>query len=155
MDNITVKTFSELNTSELYDILYLRAKVFVVEQECAYLDLDYADQKSLHCLLYEDDSLLAYARVIPAGVQHKEVSIGRVVTSKPGNGYGRRIFAAAMEAAKCQLDAVRIEIASQTYISHLYEEFGFRAVSDEYILEFRPHITMIWEQQQPEDTPLQ
>lgn len=143
--SISILRFDELTTAQLYDSLYLRAKVFVEEQGCPYLDLDYVDQKSLHCLLYEDGELVAYSRVIPAGVQHNDVSIGRVVTSKPGKGYGYRIFSAAMSAAIEVLHAKRIEITSQVYIKHFYENFGFKAISEEFIMEFRPHQTMIWE----------
>lgn len=144
--NIILKQFSDLTLKELYDALYLRAKVFVEEQECPYLDLDYVDQKSLHCMLYDGENLIAYARIIPAGAQHDDVSIGRVVTSRPGHGYGKLIFASAMEAAKKYFNAKKIEITSQTYIMGLYERFGFKATSEEFILEFRPHITMIWEE---------
>ncbi len=143
---LRIKSFNELSVPELYDALYLRAKVFVEEQGCPYLDLDYVDQKSLHCMLYEDGKLVAYARVIPAGAQHDDVSIGRVVTSKPGQGYGYKIFSAAMDAAKEVFKAKRIEITSQVYIMHFYEYFGFHATSEEFVMEFRPHITMVWEE---------
>lgn len=145
IDNIQILKFDELTPAQLYDALYLRAKIFVEEQGCPYLDLDYVDQKSIHCMLYENGELVAYSRVIPAGVQHSDVSIGRVVTSRPRNGYGRRIFKAAMEVAQREFMAERIEITSQTYIKKLYEEFGFRTVGEEFMLEFRPHITMYWE----------
>lgn len=144
-DNIHVLKFDELSTSQLYDILWLRAKVFVEDQGCPYLDLDYVDQKSMHCLLYENDALTAYARVIPAGAQHDDVSIGRVVTSRQGEGYGYRIFRAAMQVAVERFKAERIEITSQAYIRHFYEKFGFRATSGEFMMEFRPHLTMLWE----------
>ena len=152
-EKMMVKSFDELTKKELYDALFLRAKVFVVEQECAYLDLDYLDQKCLHCLLYDKAELVAYARVIPAGLQHEDVGIGRVVTSRQGQGYGYRIFAEAMKAAKEKLGARRIEIASQAYIQNFYRQFGFRAASEEYILEFRPHLTMIWEAPESENDP--
>lgn len=146
-DNIRILRFDELSVNELYDLMWLRAKVFVEEQGCPYLDPDYVDQKSLHCLLYEDEKLVAYARVIPAGAQHDDVSIGRVVTSHQGEGYGYRIFKAAMKVATETILADRIEITSQAYIRHFYEHFGFRAISDEFMMEFRPHITMVWEKE--------
>lgn len=145
IDNIQILRFDELTPAQLYDVLYLRARIFVEQQGCPYLDLDYVDQKSIHCMLYDGEELVAYARVIPAGAQHHDVSIGRVVTSRPRNGYGRRIFKAAMEVAQREFKADRIEITSQTYIKRLYEGFGFRSVGEEFMLEFRPHITMVWE----------
>lgn len=144
-DNIRILAFNELSLNELYDLMWLRAKVFVEEQGCPYLDPDYVDQKSLHCLLYEEGELMAYARVIPAGAQHDDVSIGRVVTSRRGEGYGFRIFKAAMKVATEIFNAERIEITSQSYIRHFYEQFGFHATSGEFMMEFRPHITMLWE----------
>lgn len=144
-DEIRVVKFDELTLQELYDVMHLRAKVFVEEQGCPYLDPDYIDQKSLHCLLYEDGELVAYARVIPAGAQHEDVSIGRVVTSRQGRGYGFKVFSKAMEVAVNQLGARRIEITSQAWIRHFYEAFGFKATSEEFMMEFRPHLTMLWE----------
>lgn len=148
-NDIRILTFDELSTGELYDALYLRAKVFVEEQECPYLDLDYVDQQCLHCMLYEKGELMAYARVIPPGIQHGAVGIGRVVTARPRKGYGSRIFSAAMRAATDIFNANRIEISSQSYIQHFYERFGFRTVSEEFILEFRPHVSMVWDKETP------
>lgn len=143
--NVRILRFEDLSTSQLYDMLWIRSKIFVEEQGCPYLDLDYIDQKCLHCLLYENAVLTAYARVIPAGIQHADASIGRVVTLKQGQGYGKQIFSAAMKAAVDILGATRIEISSQAYIKHFYESFGFRVTSEEFMMEFRPHITMVWE----------
>lgn len=144
-EKIQVLEFRDLTVPQLYDVLHLRAKVFVEEQGCPYLDPDYIDQKSLHCLLYEAGELVAYARVIPAGAQHDDVSIGRVVTSRQGKGYGYRIFSKAMDLAVNRFGARRIEITSQAWIRRFYEYFGFRATSEEFMMEFRPHITMLWE----------
>src|SRR6478609_11791930 len=77
-----LKTFEELNTTELYAILKLRSAVFVVEQNCAYQDIDELDQRSLHVLLLEDKKLIAYARLLPPGLVYKEPAIGRVVVDQ-------------------------------------------------------------------------
>lgn len=137
--------FSDLTADQLYEILYLRAKVFVVEQESPCLDPDYMDQSCIHCLLYKDDHLVAYARVLPAGLQHEDVGIGRVVTTERGNGTGAFIFRRAMDVATKTFGAKRIEITAQLWVKQFYEKFGFKVTSEPFELEFRPHVTMLWE----------
>ena len=73
------KTFNELTTQELYNLLQLRSEVFVVEQNCVYQDVDGKDQKALHVLGYKNDKLVAYTRVFKPGLYFQEASIGRVV----------------------------------------------------------------------------
>ena len=41
------KTFQELTTDELYELLRVRSEVFVVEQNCVYQDMDNDDQSTL------------------------------------------------------------------------------------------------------------
>ncbi len=60
MLDITTKTFNELTTEELYDLLQLRSEVFVVEQDCVYQDVDGKDHKALHILGYNAKKLVAY-----------------------------------------------------------------------------------------------
>src|SRR3954467_12983054 len=86
--DFTVKTFGDLNNKELHDIYQLRAEVFIVEQQCFYQDVDGKDVKSLHVLLYEDEQLIAYSRLLPATISYKEPSIGRVVVKKNRRGTG-------------------------------------------------------------------
>jgi ElaA protein len=74
------KTFQELTTDELYELLRVRSEVFVVEQNCVYQDMDGDDQKSIHLWLTVADKIVALARVCPAGTHMKEISIGRVDT---------------------------------------------------------------------------
>ena len=82
------KTFQELTTDELYELLRVRSEVFVVEQNCVYQDMDGDDQMSIHLWLTVADKLVALARVCPAGTHMKEISIGRVITTERGKGYG-------------------------------------------------------------------
>ena len=83
------KTFRELTTDELYQLLKVRSEVFVVEQNCVYQDLDDDDQDAIHLWLTNEEKIVALARVCPAGTHMKEVSIGRVITTERGKGYGR------------------------------------------------------------------
>ena len=88
---LIVKRFEELTTQELYEIFRLRVDVFVVEQKCIYQEVDGKDKRAYHVWFEEDGEILAYLRVLDAGVSYDEVSIGRVIAAKRRMGYGSRI----------------------------------------------------------------
>ncbi|MBO6097026.1 MAG: GNAT family N-acetyltransferase [Bacteroidales bacterium] len=138
------KWFSELTTQELYELLRVRSDVFVVEQDCVYQDLDYDDQPALHLWLTEGDRIVALCRVCPAGTHMEEVSIGRVITTVRGKGYGRQIMLAGIEAAKEHFCAKRMDIEAQEYAKGFYEQVGFRQSSEPFILDGIPHIKMTY-----------
>ena len=83
------KSFAELTTAELYDLLRIRSEVFVVEQDCVYQDMDYDDQPAVHLWLKDGERIVALCRVCPAGTHMEAVSIGRVITTERGKGYGK------------------------------------------------------------------
>ena len=126
------KTFKELTTDELYELLRVRSEVFVVEQNCVYQDMDGDDQKSIHLWLTVADMIVALARVCPAGTHMKEISIGRVITTERGKGYGKQIMLYAIDAA------------TQEYAKGFYESVGFKQSSDTFMLDGIPHIKMTW-----------
>lgn len=138
------KWFSELTTQELYELLRIRSDVFVVEQDCVYQDLDYDDQPALHLWLTEGDRIVALCRVCPAGTHMEEVSIGRVITTVRGKGYGRQIMLVGIEAAKEHFGAKRMDIEAQEYAKGFYEQVGFRQSSEPFILDGIPHIKMTY-----------
>lgn len=138
------KAFGELTTAELYELLRIRSEVFVVEQDCVYQDMDYDDQPAIHLWLTEGDSIVALCRVCPAGTHMDEVSIGRVITTVRGKGYGRQIMLAGIEAAKEYFGAKKIDIEAQEYAKEFYELSGFRQSSESFILDGIPHIRMTW-----------
>ena len=140
------KTFRELTVDELYELLRVRSEVFVVEQDCVYQDLDGDDLSSLHLWLTVDDKVLALARVCPAGTHMKEISIGRVITTERGKGYGKQIMLHAIDAAIEHFDATRIDIEAQEYARGFYEHVGFLQSSEPFMLDNIPHIKMTWEQ---------
>ncbi|MBP3826565.1 MAG: GNAT family N-acetyltransferase [Prevotella sp.] len=140
------KTFRELTVDELYELLRVRSEVFVVEQDCVYQDLDGDDQSSLHLWLTVDDKVVALARVCPAGTHMKEISIGRVITTERGKGYGKQIMLHAIDAAIEHFDATRIDIEAQEYARGFYERVGFRQSSEPFMLDNIPHIQMTWDQ---------
>ena len=138
------KIFKELTTDELYELLRVRSEVFVVEQNCAYQDLDGDDQKSIHLWLTVEDKVVALARVCPAGTHLKEISIGRVITTERGKGYGKQIMLHAIDTAIKFFHATRIDIEAQEYAKGFYESVGFKQSSDSFMLDGIPHIRMTW-----------
>ena len=138
------KTFGELTTDELYELLRVRSEVFVVEQNCVYQDMDGDDQDSIHLWLTNGERVVALARVCPAGTHMQEVSIGRVITTDRGKGYGKQIMLEGINAAREHFGAERIDIEAQEYARGYYEQVGFRQSSEPFILDGIPHIRMTW-----------
>jgi len=136
------KTFQKLKVDELYELLRVRSEVFVVEQNCVYQDMDNDDQKSIHLWLTVANKVVALARVCPAGTHMKEVSIGRVITTERGKGYGKQIMLYAIEAAKKHFGAKQIDIEAQEYAKRFYESVGFKQSSETFMLDGIPHIKM-------------
>src|SRR5690554_6986637 len=134
MLQIFTKTFEELSTQELYDLLQLRAEVFVVEQECAYQDVDGKDQKAWHILAYKDKKLVAYTRFFKPGDYFKEASIGRVlvVENQRKHKYGYDIMEASITAIKENFNETTIKISAQCYLKRSEEHTSE--------LQSRPHL---------------
>ena len=95
-----VKHFSELTLDELYEILKLRAAVFVVEQNCAYQDLDEVDKDAYHVYIKDEGKLLAYLRVVDKNKRLDEVSVGRVISLKRRIGLGSKLLQIGLQTAK-------------------------------------------------------
>ena len=138
------KSFSQLTIDELYELLRVRSEVFVVEQNCVYQDLDGDDQQSVHLWLTVEGKVVALARVCPAGTHMKEISIGRVITTERGKGFGRQIMLDAIDAAIEHFNAERIDIEAQEYAKGFYESVGFKQSSDAFMLDGIPHVKMTW-----------
>ena len=138
-----IKSFNDLSLDELYEILRARAEVFVVEQNCAYQDLDEVDKEAYHVCLRENGKIVAYLRVIDKGKRLDEVSLGRVITLKRRCGYGTKVMKIGIEVAKEKFGAKKIKIGAQAWAKPFYEQVGFRQISDEYMEDGIPHIYMI------------
>ena len=146
--NWQYKPFRKLTLDELYDILKLRAKVFVLEQDCPYQDLDEKDQPALHLMGRSGDGeLMAYARILPAGISYKEASIGRIITSRKirGKGFGKILMEKAKEIVKHEWGAQPIRVSAQAHLSDYYTQFGFKKVSDLYLEDNIPHVEMLFQ----------
>lgn len=140
---LCIKTFDELSTSELYEILKLRVSVFVVEQNCPYMELDDRDQAALHVYLKDDSGIQAYLRVMDRGAEAEDVSIGRVIAVRRGCGLGGRILEEGLRLAWERYDAERVYLEAQCYAKGFYVKYGFRQISGEFLEDGIPHIRMI------------
>ena len=138
------KHFTQLTRDELFQIYKLRVAVFIVEQQCAYPEIDDADQVAWHLWLQDGDGIAAYLRVLPPGATFDTASLGRVIAVKRRQGLGSRIVAAGIRAAQGQFGAQTITIEAQTYARSLYERAGFVQTSQEFLEDGIPHIRMEW-----------
>ena len=141
-----IKTFQELTTQELYDILQLRSEVFVVEQDCVYQDIDRKDQKALHVIGYKKEKIVAYTRIFKQGDYFKESSIGRVVVAEKErqHKYGYEIMEASIKAIEEHYKTTEIKISAQCYLKRFYNNLKFLEVGEEYLEDGIPHIGMLY-----------
>lgn len=143
------RAFSELSAAQLYAIVELRERVFVVEQTCAYLDADGLDLVSRHlwagpadpAAMTQPGAIHAYLRIVPAGAKFDEVSLGRIVTAPEarGTGLGRTLVRRGLDA----VGAVAVRIGAQAHLERFYGGLGFIRVSEPYLEDGIPHIDML------------
>lgn len=143
--NFTLKTFEQLTTVELYNILKERTNVFVVEQNCPYPEVDGKDLRSYHLFKEVDGEIVAYLRILPVGVSYEETSIGRVLVKCEyrGQGLARGIFTEALQFIDQKLQETTVKIQAQDYLRDFYGAFGFEVVSDVYLEDNISHIDML------------
>ena len=141
---ISLIEFSELTVNQLYEIYKLRNEVFIVEQNCAYQDVDHKDLKSRHLLLTIENILVAYARIIPPGISNKEPAIGRVVVKKEfrGNNYAKILMKSCLDYTIQLFKNQDIILSAQTYLIKFYSDLGFKIEGNEYLEDDIPHIKM-------------
>lgn len=146
MLEIKVKTFQELTTTELYNLLQLRSEVFVVEQDCVYQDIDGKDQKALHVIGYKNKKIVAYTRLFKPGDYFNLSSIGRVVVDKNERQYkyGYNIMEASIKAIKEHYNTTEIKISAQCYLKRFYNNLNFFEIGEEYLEDGIPHIGMLY-----------
>lgn len=141
-----IKKFDELNAKDIYNILTLRNEVFIVEQNCVYMDCDYKDFNSYHLFLEQNGEIVAYLRVLEKGVSYDQISIGRVAVKKDfrGKGLSREMMLKAINFIENDLNETSIKIQAQSYLINFYTSLGFKPISDEYLEDNIPHIDMIY-----------
>lgn len=139
-----IKPFEALSVNELYDLLKLRSEIFVVEQNCVYLDLDGKDKMALHLFGEFEGKIVAHARLFNAGISFDNASIGRVVVDANyrDRKWGHDLMREAIAAIAKHYDEVKITIGAQLYLKKFYESHGFVQSSEMYLEDDIPHIEM-------------
>lgn len=140
-----IKAFHTLTPDELYNLLRLRSEVFVVEQNCVFLDIDNKDQFSYHCMGFVNNQLAAYTRLIAPGKVYQFMSIGRVVTAPNfrKQKIGRALMLHSIASCYELFGKAPIQIGAQLYLKQFYESLGFVQSSDVYDEDGIDHIEMI------------
>lgn len=139
---IQIKKFHQLSLDELYEILKLRVDVFVVEQECAYPELDDLDQKADHVYVLSEDEIISYLRIYYP--EPNKAAIGRVVTKAKsrGKGLSRKMMEAAMDFIEKNNSIDKMYLQAQEHLTKFYASFGFKEKSESYLEDGIPHVDM-------------
>ena len=138
------KAFDELSSDELYAMIYLRQKVFIVEQDCPYIDADYTDQDAFHLLVYKNNDLIGYLRAFKPGIKYEGSSLGRIVTeiNSRGLGIGKEITKEGVNFLSREFPNYEIVISAQHRLEHFYIDLGFSARGEVYLEDDIDHIQM-------------
>ena len=142
--NVEVKTLSEMTAQEWCRLAEERIKVFVVEQECPYQEIDEQDFQAHHLMLKDDQGhLVGYTRIMAKDSSH--ATFGRVLVLKQfrGHEYGRQLVQATVDETKRLFPNKTIQIQAQAYLKEFYASFGFKPISDVYLEDNIPHLDMI------------
>ena len=139
-----IKSFEALSVHELYDLLRLRSEIFVVEQNCVYLDLDGKDKVALHLFGEFEGKIVAHARLFKAGISFDNASIGRVTVAADyrDRKWGHDLMREAIAGILLHFGESQITIGAQLYLKKFYESHGFMQTSDMYLEDDIPHIEM-------------
>ena len=140
-----VHHFHELSPEQVYLLMQLRQDVFVVEQKCAFADLDGNDFLSLHLSAWRDDRPVAYLRIVPPEVHHSGCpSLGRICTALHlrRTGLGRELVKRGLDLVTENWPGKDCQIGAQSYLLRFYESFGFIVNGDEYLEDDIPHFPM-------------
>jgi ElaA protein len=139
-----IKEFNALTAKQLFEIYKLRSEVFIVEQNCAYQDIDDMDASAKHVMLFDKDVLAAYARILPPGISYKEPAIGRVVVKKTfrGKDLGKLLMQQCIDQLQDTYTNSDIVISAQSYLLKFYSDLGFKAEGKEYLEDDIPHTKM-------------
>lgn len=140
----TIKSFESLSVNELYNILRLRSEIFVVEQNCVYLDLDGKDHKALHLFGTFEGNIVAHARLFKPGISFVHASIGRVTVEAKHREkkWGHELMRQAIAGVLEHFGETEITIGAQLYLKKFYESHGFVQTSEMYLEDDIPHIQM-------------
>lgn len=146
MINWEVKHYKDLSVDEFHDLIYLREKVFIVEQDCPYQDVDGKDKVSFHLIGRLDNEIVATSRILPPGVSYNEVAIGRVVMAAKarGKGYAHDMMRQSKSFIVQTFGNVPIRLSAQKYLEAYYASHGFESTGKEYLEDGIPHVEMLF-----------
>lgn len=148
----TWSRLENFSAAQWHEIIAARLAVFVVEQQCPYLDTDDLDAHAWHLQLRIDRQLAAYLRVVDPGLKqghngysYKEPSIGRVLTAKPfrGQGLGLQLMQEGIAGCVRYFPEAGIRISAQSYLLAFYKSLGFQVIGEEYLEDDIPHFEML------------
>jgi ElaA protein len=146
MLNWQIKHFNDLSLTEFHDLIQLRIKVFVIEQNCPYQELDGKDKKSYHLICRnQKGDLVGTFRILPPGISYNEASIGRVVLDEKyrGTKNGHKMMEEALTFINKEFEKESVRISGQKYLEKFYEKHGFISTGKEYLEDGIPHVEMI------------
>ena len=137
--------FEALSKNQLYDLSSLRQKVFIIEQQCFYEDLDYSDHSACHLLVYNNQKIIGYSRVFPPGIKYNSASIGRIVVDKEFRqmGIGKMITLESIGFIENNFPDCDISISAQYRLVNFYENLGFEINGKVYLEDDIEHIKMV------------
>jgi len=146
----TFSVFHKLTVDQLFDVLQLRVNVFVVEQQCAYRELDEYDRhpETRHLSgKNESGELIAYARILPPGLRYPEATLGRFVVKADfrKQGIGHQLLQTVLQECSRCWSGTPIRISAQEYLQAFYAKYGFIRVSDVSLEDGIPHVEMVKE----------
>ncbi len=134
------KEFHELSLTELYEIIKSRTEIFLLEQHIICQDLDDVDYKSLHCFLFDGKRVRGYLRAFCS--DEDVVTIGRVLTLTHKKGLGRELMKKSIQEIQSRSSCRKISVHAQKQAVEFYQKLGFVIVSEEFMEEGVPHVTM-------------
>lgn len=139
---LKAKTFGELTTTELYEIIRARSEIFLLEQGIICQDLDRVDYSALHCFIEQDGAVVAYLRAFKGDDSPSTVKVGRVLSLTHGIGLGTRIMTESVPKIKEAFNCEKIVINAQKHAQGFYEKLGYTVTSDEFLEEGVVHVRM-------------
>ncbi len=140
-----LKSFDELTNYEVYEILHLRSRIFIVDQQSIYIDPDNYDQKALHLCAFSSNKIIAYARLFRSGDKIESATFGRVLVdqSLQKQGIGRELVSRSIAILHQEYNENTIQIEAQLYLQKFYSDYGFIPIGEPYIEDNVPHIRMV------------
>ena len=144
-DLYRLKSFDHLTPDELMCIYRLRQQVFMIEQNCLYEDIDGIDPACDHLMQFKGRELIAYLRIVPAGVHLKNPAIGRIIVqpSHRGGSIGPKLIREGISICLSKYLGNDISIEAQYPLCSYYEQFGFKSIGEVYIVDDIAHIHMV------------